>query len=91
MSDNTKVQRIIRGWSGATEFTGFKRFQVNRLIREGVLPPPMKLGGRAIGWFEGDFAQLQQTYAQNRIAVGTGKKVKAHKPVERKRLTRKVA
>jgi predicted DNA-binding transcriptional regulator AlpA len=58
-----RARRIIRGWDGLRAFTGYGRTQLQQMIKDGEFVPPMKLGPRAVGWFEDDVREWQDRLA----------------------------
>ena len=65
MSNETRVRprRIIRGYGNLRAFTGYGPSQTKEFIARGEFPKPMKLGPRAVGWFEDDIAEWQEKIA----------------------------
>jgi|RhiMetdeSRZDD1v2_1073273.scaffolds.fasta_scaffold01108_6 prophage regulatory protein len=54
-----QARRVIRGWQGLFEYTGLRRTQLQTMVAEGRFPAPVRLGPRAIGWYENDIAKYQ--------------------------------
>jgi prophage regulatory protein len=64
----TAPQRIYR-MNDLEPVTGYGREGIKRLLRHGLFPRPIPLGGgRAIGWLESDIVRWQQ----ERIAARDG-------------------
>jgi len=70
MGNETRVRprRIIRGYGNLRAFNGYGASQTKEMIARGEFPAPMKLGPRAVGWFEDDIAEWQE-----KIAAGQNK------------------
>lgn len=51
-------QKILRR-TAVTELTGLPKPTIYALIGQGKFPKPVKLGDRAVGWFERDIAAWQ--------------------------------
>ena len=62
--DEGRARRVIRGWAAITTFSGFGRTQTQEMIKRGDWPAPIKLGPRAVGWWESEVRA-----AQDRIAA----------------------
>lgn len=68
MSDEKRARLIIRGWDRMRAFTGYGRTQLQQMIRDGEFPEPMRLGPRAVGWFEEDVAAWQDGLGTHRAS-----------------------
>ena len=55
-----RARNVIRGWDRMREVTGYGRTQLQQMVAEGRFPKPIKLGPRAIGFFEDEIAEWQQ-------------------------------
>jgi len=61
------VNKILRLPEVKT-YTGLSRSTIYKRISEGAFPPPISLGGRAVGWVEREVS----TWLQDRIEDGRG-------------------
>lgn len=60
----TEARKIIRGWDGLAAYIGYKRTQAQSFVAQGKLKPPMRLGPRAVGWWESDVAEFQKSFSR---------------------------
>ncbi|MCC0059095.1 MAG: AlpA family phage regulatory protein [Hyphomicrobiaceae bacterium] len=65
MSEEKRARHVIRGWDGIRTFTGYGRTQLQDMIARGDFPAPMKLGPRAVGWFEETIRVWQDQIARD--------------------------
>jgi len=50
--------------------TGLSRSTIYERVRQGTFPPPVPLGGKAVGWLESEVsAWIRQTVAEGRKAT----------------------
>jgi prophage regulatory protein len=50
MNEKLKINRLYQ----VTEITGLSRSTIYLRMKNGEFPKPISLGGRAVGWLEGD-------------------------------------
>jgi prophage regulatory protein len=62
MTPEPLVQRPAQ----AVSSLGISRATLYRLVKKGLLPPPVKLGGRAVGWLSTDVTEFIEARAQER-------------------------
>ena len=65
MSDK-RARRMIRGWEGVYPYLPYRRTQLQQMVKEGRLKPPIKIGPRAIAFFEDDLIAAQEEFARER-------------------------
>jgi predicted DNA-binding transcriptional regulator AlpA len=54
---------MVRGYKGVREFIPYGPTQLQEMIKQGRLRPPIKIGPRAIAWFEDDLIAAQEALA----------------------------
>ena len=47
--------------------TGLSRSQIYNLMAQGKFPPPIPLGGRAVGWIDSEIAEYQKARIEERM------------------------
>jgi predicted DNA-binding transcriptional regulator AlpA len=62
--DAKRARRMVRGWEGVYAFIPYRRTQLKTMVKDGRLPQPVKIGPRAIAFFEEDLI-----IAQERLAI----------------------
>jgi prophage regulatory protein len=60
----SEVDRILR-WPEVRQAVGLGRTKVYELIQAGEFPPPLALGGRAVGWRA---SEIQKWINERRLA-----------------------
>jgi len=55
---------MVRGWEGVFPFLPYRRTQLRKMVEEGRLKPPIKIGPRAIAFFEDDLIAAQEALAR---------------------------
>ena len=66
MVERRPARNIIRGWDSMRAVTGYGRTQLADKIAAGEFPAPVKLGPRAVGWFEDEIADWQDRLVAGR-------------------------
>jgi predicted DNA-binding transcriptional regulator AlpA len=57
-----RLRRMVRGWKGVHDYIPYGPTQLQQMVKEGRLKPPIKIGPRAIAWFEDDLIEAQQQF-----------------------------
>ena len=58
----SKLRRMVRGWKGVRAFLPLGETQLRERVAQGKLAPPIKIGPRAIAWFEEDLIAAQEAF-----------------------------
>lgn len=69
MTDTVRILRVRQ----VGERTGLSRSTIYELVAEGLLPPPVRVGHRTVGWVESEIDEfLRRRIAQSREPVSRG-------------------
>lgn len=69
MSDAVRILRVRQ----VGERTGLSRSTIYELVAEGLMPPPVRVGHRTVGWIESEVEEfLRQRIAQSRTPASRG-------------------
>ena len=55
-----KLRRMVRGYKGARQYIPYAETQLRKMVEEGRLAPPMKIGPRAVAFWESDLIAAQE-------------------------------
>lgn len=69
MVENVRILRVRQ----VGERTGLSRSTIYELVAEGVMPPPVRIGHRTVGWVESEVDEfLRRRIAQSRTSTSRG-------------------
>jgi hypothetical protein len=62
MVERREARRMVRGWKGVFAYIPLRETALREMVEAGKLKPPIKIGTRAIAWFEDDLIEAQQAF-----------------------------
>ena len=60
-----RARHMVRGWVRA--YIPYGPTQLQEMVKQGRLKPPIKIGPRAIAWFEDDLIAAQEAFERDRV------------------------
>jgi predicted DNA-binding transcriptional regulator AlpA len=63
-----RARRMVRGWEGVRPYFPYGRTQLQQMVAEGRFPKPIKIGPRAIAFFEDEILAAQEQLARQRAS-----------------------
>jgi hypothetical protein len=64
-----KLRKMVRGYKGVRAYIPYGPTQLQKMVKERRLAPPIKIGPRAIAWFEDDLIAAQEEFERERDGV----------------------
>ena len=64
-----RLRRMVRGWANVYDFIPLRETQLRELVAQGKLAPPVKIGPRAIAFYEDDLIEAQERLEREQRAT----------------------
>jgi hypothetical protein len=68
-----EARRMVRGWAGVFPYIPLRETALRQMVEQGKLPPPIRIGPRAIAWFEDDLVKAQEAFEREQQTGGLKK------------------
>jgi hypothetical protein len=66
----TEPRQMVRGYAGAAKYIPYQETVLRALVKKGKLPPPVRFGARAVGFFLDDLVRAQQELVRENEPLG---------------------